>query len=96
MSQQIVLLAIKSLVDDNKQPTLALVKGRLSSRQPMPLVIEAINAFKRDPSIIEGLTPAEPTVVASTNTLSLEKRVAELESQVAFLLKRVTQLEANH
>ncbi|MDO6765037.1 hypothetical protein [Agarivorans sp. 1_MG-2023] len=95
MSQQIVLLAIKSLVDDNKQPTLALVKGRLSSRQPMPLVIEAINAYKRDPSIIEGLTPAEPTVTP-TNTLSLEKRVAELESQVAILLKRVTQLEASH
>ncbi|MDO6687359.1 MULTISPECIES: hypothetical protein [unclassified Agarivorans] len=95
MSQQIVLLAIKSLVDDNKQPTLALVKGRLNSRQPMPLVIEAINAYKRDPSIIEGLIPAEPAVT-STNTPSMEKRVAELESQVAFLLERVTQLEANH
>lgn len=94
MSQQVVLLAIKSLIDDKKQPTLALVKGRLRSRQPMPIVIEALNAYKRDPSIIEKLSPIEPATPTTKNR-SLEKRVDELESQVALLLERISQLEAN-
>ncbi|MGY5452915.1 hypothetical protein ACVFI8_18505 [Agarivorans sp. MS3-6] len=93
MSKQVVLLAIKSLIDDNKQPTLALVKGRLSTRQPMPIVIEALNAYKRDPSIIETLSPLQPTLSPSKSP-SLEKRVDDLESQVALLLRRLSQLEA--
>ncbi|UPW17162.1 hypothetical protein M0C34_13020 [Agarivorans sp. TSD2052] len=93
MSKQVVLLAIKSLIDDNKQPTLALVKGKLSTRQPMPIVIEALNAYKRDPSIIETLSPLQPTLSPSKSP-SLEKRVDDLESQVALLLRRLSQLEA--
>jgi hypothetical protein len=92
MSQQIALLAIKSLVNENKEPTLALVKGRLTSRVPMPIVIDVIKAYKQNPDILKQLTSA-PEVKQTKGAPSLEQRVTELETQVALLLKRIKQLE---
>lgn len=94
MSQQIALLAIKSLVDENKEPTLALVKSRLTSRIPMPIVIDAIKAYKQNPNIIKQL--ATPPALNKTEPKhTLEQRVTELETQVAQLLKRIEHLEGN-
>jgi hypothetical protein len=92
MSQQIALIAIKALLDENKQPTLALVKGKLTTRLPMPTVIAAINAYKKDPSIVENLVAEAPPV--EKTPMAIEQRVMELESQVQLLLQRIEQLEA--
>lgn len=95
MSQQIALLAIKALVEENKEPTLALVKSRLTSRIPMPMVIDAIKAYKQNPNILKQVAAApEPPKMQSKP--SLEQRVTELETQVAQLLKRIEQLEGNN
>ncbi len=95
MSQQIALLAIKTLVNENKEPTLALVKSRLTSRVPMPIVIDAIKAYKQNPDILKQLaTPAETKQTEPKH--SLEQRVTELETQLAQLVDRIKQLEANN
>ncbi|MPW27427.1 hypothetical protein F9L16_00195 [Agarivorans sp. B2Z047] len=94
MSQQIALIAIKALLDENKQPTLALVKGKLTTRLPMPTVIAALNAFKKDPSIVENLVAEAPPVKKEPK--AIEQRVTELESQVQRLLQRIEQLEAKN
>ncbi|MEE1675624.1 hypothetical protein SNR37_000950 [Agarivorans aestuarii] len=95
MSQQIALVAIKALLDENKQPTLALVKGKLTTRLPMPTVIAAINAYKKDPSIVENLVVNEAPPVEKTPK-AIEQRVMELENQVQQLLQRIEQLEAKN
>ncbi|WP_432453864.1 MULTISPECIES: hypothetical protein [unclassified Agarivorans] len=94
MSQNIVLLAIKSLIDENKQPSLALIKARLSVRQPMPVVIAALNAYKRDPTIIKQLTIEQPVTTNKSERQSLEQRITHLESQLALLVTRINQLES--
>ena len=94
MSQQIALIAIKALLDENKQPTLALVKGKLTTRLPMPTVIAALNAYKKDPSIVENLVAEAPPVKKAPK--AIEQRVMELESQVQLLLQRIEQLEAKN
>ncbi|BEU03881.1 hypothetical protein OAG1_26810 [Agarivorans sp. OAG1] len=94
MSQQIALIAIKALLDENKQPTLALVKGKLTTRLPMPTVIAALNAYKKDPSIVENLVAEAPPVKEAPK--AIEQRVMELESQVQLLLQRIEQLEAKN
>ncbi len=93
MSQQIALLAIKSLVNENKEPTLARVKSRLTSRIAMPIVIDAIKAYKQNPNILEQLATAPEVVNKGDVKPSLEQRVTKLETQLAQLLERVAQLE---
>ncbi|WP_026970317.1 hypothetical protein [Aliagarivorans marinus] len=94
MSQELVLQAIKSLVDDGHQPTLALVKSRLAKRLPMPMVIEGLNAYKRNPKVLEQLPAAAAEQPASdSNEPVLAQRVSQLEAQLAEMVERIKKLE---
>lgn len=77
---------IAQLVDDGKEPSVALVKARLSQPVPMPAIISTIKSWKANKRV--------PKVeVTSAENLSAEQRIEQLEQQVAALLQRVTKLE---
>ncbi len=78
---------LSALQQQGKEPTVALVKSRLSTKVPMPALITAIKSWKNANRV--------PKVeVAANKVTSKTDRVEQLEQTVAQLLKRVEDLEA--
>ncbi|OEE41015.1 hypothetical protein [Vibrio anguillarum] len=73
------------LQQQGKEPSVALVKSRLSTSVPMPALIATIKSWKNAHRV--------PKVEVSVSTESASK-VAELETQLAALSARVAALEA--
>lgn len=40
--------AIQSLVSEGKQPSVALMKARLAQNVPMPIIIQALQSWKKN------------------------------------------------
>lgn len=77
--------AINSLVAEGKEPSVALIKSRLATPLPMPLIIKALQAWKKNAKI--------PKIEKTEPALSQEERIRQLEQQVAELTSRIEQLE---
>lgn len=77
--------AILLLEQQGKQPSVALVKAKLSSNVPMPAIIAAIKNWKSSKPLPKVEIAAEPN--------SAEERIAQLEQQVAQLTARIKALE---
>ncbi|MGF1684485.1 hypothetical protein [Photobacterium minamisatsumaniensis] len=77
--------AISSLTQEGKEPSVALIKARLTDPLPMPLIIKALQAWKKNAKVpkIEKCEPKE----------TLEERITILEKQVTELTARLVQLE---
>ncbi len=78
---------IAQLVEEGKDPSVALVKARLSQPVPMPAIISTIKSWKAS----KRVPKVEVTTAAS---LSAEQRIEQLEQQVSALLQRVARLES--
>ena len=78
--------AIKALLDENKQPTVALVKTKLSQPVALPLVIQAVQNWKQSKQL-----PQQEVALKIPN---VEERIALLEAQVNALTARILQLES--
>ncbi|OAN14014.1 hypothetical protein A3K86_12440 [Photobacterium jeanii] len=77
--------AISSLVAEGKEPSVALIKARLASPLPMPVIIKALQSWKKNAKV--------PKIEKTTPTLTSEQRIEQLEQQVAALTARINQLE---
>ncbi|ELR63321.1 hypothetical protein C942_03854 [Photobacterium marinum] len=77
--------AINSLVAEGKEPSVALIKSRLADPLPMPLIIKALQAWKKNAKV--------PKIEKKEPTISMEERVKQLEQQIAALTARIEQLE---
>ncbi len=78
---------LSALQQQGKEPTVALVKSRLSTNVPMPALITAIKSWKNANRV--------PKIEVAANKVTSETdRVEQLEQTVAQLLKRVEDLEA--
>ncbi|MDW6003356.1 hypothetical protein [Vibrio mangrovi] len=78
---------ISQLVDEGKEPTVALVKARLSTKVPIPAIVTTIKRWKSSRQVPKIEVAVQPSVSAT------EERIAQLEQRVADLLSRVEQLE---
>lgn len=74
------------LQQQGKEPSVALVKSRLSTSVPMPALITTIKSWKNAHRV--------PKVEVSVSTENSANKVAELETQLAALSARVAALEA--
>lgn len=79
-----VLSAISA---EGKDPTVALVKARLSMPVPMPAIITTLKSWKSSNKV------PKVEVASETTTLSAEERIAQLEKQVQELTQRLAALE---
>ncbi len=78
---------LSALQQQGKEPTVALVKSRLSTNVPMPALITAIKSWKSANRV--------PKVEVAANKVTSEvDRVEQLEQTVTQLVKRVEDLEA--
>lgn len=78
-------LAISTLAAEGKTPTVALIKARLTTPAPMPVIIAALKAWKAGNKM--------PKIEVATAPKEHEQRIEELEQQVKALTERLTALE---
>jgi len=76
---------LEQLHQEGKEPTVALVKARLSTPIPMPALITALKSWKSANRV--------PKVEIAAQQQSDQDRISELEKQVAELQQRLTALE---
>ncbi|PWI34477.1 hypothetical protein DI392_05040 [Vibrio albus] len=76
---------MNALHQQGKEPTLALVKARLSSPVPMPALITAIKSWKNSKKV--------PKVEVARQEDSDQERIRQLEQQVQELTSRIQALE---
>ncbi len=77
---------LEQLHQEGKEPTVALVKARLSTPIPMPALITALKSWKNANRV--------PKVEIAAKQQSEQDRISELEKQVAELQQRLTALES--
>lgn len=87
VSQELMSI-ITELADGGKEPTVALVKSRLSTKVPIPAIITTIKSWKSSQRI-----PKVEVAIMADSSLSDTVRIAQLEQQVAELTKRLNALE---
>lgn len=77
---------LEGLQAQGKEPTVALVKARMSTSVPMPALITTIKSWKSANRVpkVEVATQEEPAL----------DRVSRLEKQILELTARITTLEA--
>ncbi|MEZ8010864.1 MULTISPECIES: hypothetical protein [Vibrio] len=77
---------LEGLQAQGKEPTVALVKARMSTSVPMPALITTIKSWKSANRVpkVEVATQEEPAL----------DRVSQLEKQILELTTRVATLEA--
>jgi hypothetical protein len=78
--------AIRSLVNQGKEPTVALVKTRMTTPAPIPAIIAAIKSWKSSSFI--------PKLEVTVNDTSKDKRITDLEETVLDLTQRIEKLES--
>ncbi|NOI12564.1 hypothetical protein [Vibrio hepatarius] len=77
---------LEQLHQEGKEPTVALVKTRLSTPIPMPALITALKSWKSANRV--------PKVEIAAKQQSDQDRISELEKQVAELQQRLIALES--
>ncbi|MEZ9836081.1 hypothetical protein AB4323_02685 [Vibrio sp. 10N.261.52.C11] len=80
---------LKGLQAQGKEPTVALVKARMSTSVPMPALITTIKSWKSANRVpkVEVATQEEP---ALDRVSQLEKQILELTARVAMLEAKLT------
>jgi hypothetical protein len=81
-----VQAAIAALVAENKTPSVALTKSKLSEPVPMPLIIAGLTAYKNDPSCIDAKPAAAPKAKAAEQS-QLDRIEQKLDRLLALLEK---------
>ncbi len=76
---------LNALQQQGKEPTVAMVKSRLSTNVPLPALITAIKSWKNANQV--------PKIEVAAQSATEVERVAQLEQTVEQLIKRVEQLE---
>ncbi len=76
---------LSSLQQQGKEPTVALVKSRLSTNIPMPALITAIKSWKNANRV--------PKVEVAAKVASEADRLTRLEQTITTLTQRIEELE---
>ncbi|NOH83057.1 hypothetical protein F0249_04485 [Vibrio sp. 03-59-1] len=76
---------LQTLKEQGKEPTVAIVKARLSSPVPMPALITTIKSWKNNHRV--------PKVEIAQTADSTQDKIAQLEAQVKALTARIEALE---
>jgi hypothetical protein len=81
---------LEGLQAQGKEPTVALVKARMSTSVPMPALITTIKSWKSANRVpkVEVATQEEP---ALDRVSQLEKQILELTTRVATLEAKLTE-----
>lgn len=96
-----VLAAAKSIAINGHTPSLALIKSRLGSRYPMPVLIQGLQQFKalpksewqNLPELSDIPTPESPSDELASPIAQLQQQVDTMQQLINQLNNRVNELE---
>ena len=96
-----VLAAAKSISINGHSPSLALIKGRLGSRFPMPILIQGLQQFKalpksewqNLPELTDIPTPDHDTDELAGPIVQLQQQIDTMQQVINQLTGRVSALE---
>ncbi|WP_282167680.1 hypothetical protein [Shewanella japonica] len=102
-----VLAAAKTIAMNGHTPTMALVKGKLGGKVPMPLLIQGLQQFKAIPKdqwkTLPDLGDALESTKQTTNTerqqleqlfqTQIQQMKADFDKKIELLEQRIAQLE---
>ncbi|OBT09148.1 hypothetical protein A9267_09075 [Shewanella sp. UCD-FRSSP16_17] len=102
-----VLAAAKTIAMNGHTPTMALVKGKLGGKVPMPLLIQGLQQFKaipKDqwqtlPDLGDALESTKQTANAERQQLEqlfqtqIQQMKADFDKKIELLEQRIAQLE---
>lgn len=93
MNNQEIISICQQLSKEGKEPSVALIKARLSKPAPMPFVIGGLKQWRANPNIkLENTSDEKDS--SSAPTQSLEQRVSALEEEVKELKVIIAKLQA--
>ncbi|WP_440053648.1 hypothetical protein ACSLBF_12135 [Pseudoalteromonas sp. T1lg65] len=79
--------AIQTLLDEDKTPSVALIKSKLPSPLPIPEIIAAMSAYKQYPDSIKSLS--QPIAERQAESSSqLDRIEAKLDKLLALLERK--------
>ncbi|WNC67201.1 hypothetical protein RI845_11805 [Thalassotalea nanhaiensis] len=83
------------LAAENKTPTVALIKARLTQSLPLAKVIKGLQSWQNNPKIAETSTPEVKTPrKADENTLTLAEVESLIEQAITPLKAEIERLKA--
>ena len=82
ISEEIITIA-NTLANDGKQPTVALIKAKLTSRVPLPEIIRLLKTWQHDPSYTQTTPPV------SIEELADDPKTDELSAAINQALKPI-------
>ncbi|WP_434356542.1 hypothetical protein NF212_13740 [Parasalinivibrio latis] len=74
--------ALRQLHAEGKQASIAAVKSKLSQPVPMPVLLSAIQAYKKNGIVPEQKAHDTPKANADARITELEKEVADLKARL--------------
>ncbi|MEF1291535.1 hypothetical protein [Vibrio sp. M260118] len=74
---------LEQLHSEGKEPTVALVKARLSTSVPMPALITTLKSWKNSSRVPKVEVAAKKEVTDAERIEQLEKQVADLTARLA-------------
>lgn len=93
MNNQEIISICQQLSEEGKEPSVALIKARLSKPAPMPLVIGGLKQWRANPNVkLENKSEEQDS--SNTPTQTLEQRVGALEEEVKELKIIIAKLQA--
>ena len=90
MDKQPIFDEIATLLEQGKTPSLALIKSRLNSAYPLPVLIDALKRYQATPQQFTSHRQASPEPAQSKTQ---EQRIEQLEATLQQLMQRIEQLE---
>jgi len=82
--EQYVIEAIKKILVQEKVPSVALIKGKLSQPVPMPIIISVLGRFKNDPD--NFIVDEAPQTTAQTKEDASQSQLDRIEKKLDLLL----------
>ncbi len=97
ISDEILAIA-NQLANENKKPTVALVKAKLSRAAPLPMIISTLKAWQHDPTFIsasneqakeqEIIEDSEIAIEITKALAPVKQELAEIKALLETLLKK--------
>ncbi len=80
---------LEQLHSEGKEPTVALVKARLSTSVPMPALITTLKSWKSSNRVPKVEVAAKEDVTDAERIEGLEKQVADLTARLVAIEKKL-------
>jgi hypothetical protein len=87
-----ILISANQLANEGTKPTVALIKGKLSQRVPLPTIIQTLKSWQHDPLFIKlPVNEISPIDIATGNTLQVN--VSDLDEKIKLSVNQALEQE---